>query len=198
MLLSILDVGLRLRAAGLCAGDLNPAEVLLSASVRGRAGIERAPLPRSVSKRKALERRVARHLRAGHDGSCLLFGVPAGTVRGLLRAWGDPLAVPFVIGLADEAESELRSSGLGPLRGWSEPEARELVEHVVRRRITPVMPRALQPESEGAAPPLPGVRGPEAARGWDQMPRSPSNRPASSRSFTWVRNRAASAPSTIR
>lgn len=194
-LLSLLGAGIGQRAAGWCVGDLGPADVVLTPH-----GAARAPVM-SRARERALEHRRERHLREGHDAACLLFGVPSRTVERVLRSWGDPLAIDFVLGLAEEAADELRRSGIGPLRGWSAHLARETVEYVVRRRITqqsPGLGLAHAAESSGAAPPSSGVRGPERFGEPGQMPRFASKSPASSRSFTWVRKRAASAPSTMR
>lgn len=195
VLLALFDAGIGVRTIGWCVGDLAPADVTLTP--RGAA---REPIGHRAHER-ALGRRRERHLREGHDAGCLLVGVPSRTLERLLRAWGDPLVVEFVLGLAEEAVDELRRSGIGPLRGWSPALARETVGYIVRRRITPHAP-SFAPTApaygEGATPPSSGVRDPPRFGMAAQMPRSASKRPASSRSFTWVRNRAASAPSTMR
>jgi hypothetical protein len=192
-LLALFDAGIRLRASGMCLGPLLPADVRLA-----EGGVERA-LPRAGFRVRALERRRDRHLREGHDPLCLLVGVPMSAVHSLLRHWGDPRATPFVVSLAEEALGELLEPGASGPHGWSEHIVRETVEHVVSRRITPLPPQPDASEyGDGAAPPSSGVRGPVRVKRRGQMPRFPSKRPASSRSFTWVRKRAASAPSTMR
>ena len=194
LLLSLLDAGIRLRGLGWCLGLLSARDVRVTSS-----GVERAAVPDGLRHRH-LERRRHRHMREGHEISCHLIGIPASSAQALLGAWGDPRAIPFARGVLDEVVSELRASGVGPHRGWSEPRAWEIAEHTVMRRITPVPPvRALFATRERAALPTIGERGPLLEPGGaDQMPSDPSKLPASSRSFTWERKRAASAPSTMR
>ncbi len=191
-LLALLDIGIRLRAAGWCAGVLGPEDVLLEAR-----GVRRAPAPGGLHERTLMRRR-RRHAGLGHSLGCHLFGIPECVAERLIRAWADPRAESFCLALVDEVVEELRSTGVGPHRGWSGDGARAAIRHAVESRITPVPP-SVPPSRE----PIRRERGPgEHARppqlSRTQMPRFASNRPSSRRFFTWVRKRAASAPSTIR
>lgn len=136
--IELVRIGCRVRALDHCVGELGLAEVRL-----GATGLSRAPCDGALQ-RRLLERRRARHLRAGHDLGCALFGVPLGTIERLLRAWGTPRALGFARALVDEALDELRLAGVGPLRGWSPERAAELAEHVIRSRITPRRPVGLE------------------------------------------------------
>lgn len=197
LLEELCGAGIRHRETGWCTGD-----------VRGLAGVPPPPRPGVAPGPPGDPRRYTAHLRRGHDGGCPALGIPRASVERLLRSRDSVGASALLLEAFDEAVRELSS----PSVEWSGERAREAVAHAVRTRITPAGHGAGGPTPTTARPrqtrrPRP-PRGEAAADGMErcvecdgsgrQMPRFASNSPASRRFFTCVRNRAASAPSTMR
>jgi len=128
---------------------------------------------RRASARDRLRHRSAlrRHLREGHDGGCHVLGVPTKTLHGLLADWGGDEVAVFLGEAVDDAVQ------LSLANVWLEVNAIGLLKHEIGRRLT------LEPSADLE---------------FDQMPSDPSKLPSSRRAFTWLKKRAASAPSTIR
>lgn len=133
VLLWLLRIGCETRARGYCVGELSPRDVRFAP---GPACLSRTTI-RGPWHRWLLLRRRAKHLRAGHDIGCSLVGVPRSTLEGLSRAWTDPRARDYAQGLIAELMDELSRAGIGPHRRWHPQRALELIEHLIRARVTP-------------------------------------------------------------
>lgn len=152
MLLALFETGIRVRADGQCVGELRGGDVRIL-----RFGVRRAAV-RCVWQARQYRRRSARHLRQGHDISCLLTGVPAAAAKRLVSAWAAPHVTEFGFALVDQVVTELSRAGIGPMRGWTPDAARAAVRHAIHSRITPV------PPAEAAEVGSPGGSSVEALR----------------------------------
>lgn len=133
------------------------------------AKIARSPVRRYRRFRHRLAQR--RHLRRGHDQYCFALGVPQCTLTELLEGWGGEEVAAFLFEIVREGLDQLTK---GSRHGMS---ANEVITHEIGRHLTVEAP---------------------ADSLLAQIPRIPSKFASSRRALTWSRNRAASAPSTIR
>lgn len=111
------------------------------------------------------------HARKGHDTCCETLGMPMETVVGLLESWAGAETSAF---LGDLVRSTIEQIASGGWSGWA---AHEVLKYEIGRHLTIEEPADFFS---------------------DQMPSTDSKSAASRRVFTWVRKRAASAPSTTR
>ncbi len=132
------------------------------------SGLSRA-LPRFSDR---LRHRLAqrRHLRQGHDQCCSVLGIPRSTILVLLRSWSGHEAAQLLLDAVDAGVRQY-------LSGLRDMSAHDMLKYEIGRCLT------LEVPADFVA---------------DQMPRMPSKFASSKRAFTWLRKRAASAPSTIR
>lgn len=134
VLLSLLGVGITLRANGWCTGLLSARDLCVT-----QHGVGRTPVRSGAQVRTNL-RRARRHLAEGHDTSCEMLGVPLPTLRKVITTWGESRAHPYVVSLVDEILAELQTLLLRSSKAWSERDVRDIIEHVVTRSITPTAP----------------------------------------------------------
>ena len=158
---------------GYCIGDLRPSDVSIELST-GEARVIRRPAGSFDRLRHRLV--VRRHLKRGHDSGCRVFGVPLVTVQRLLEAWGGEESAVFLFDIVQEAMEQLS------LGGWGRMSANEVLKHEIGRRLT-------------LEPPADLLRDQTAL---NQIPSEPSKSASSRRALTWLKKRAASAPSTMR
>lgn len=137
--------------------------------VINRTRIMRSPVRGSGRLRHRRARR--RHVRRGHDQFCLVLGVPECTLTELLESWGGNEVATFLLEIVSEGLDQFQKGS------WHGMSANEVIKHEIGRRLT------LEAPADSLL---------------DQIPRIPSKFASSRRAFTWLRKRAASAPSTMR
>lgn len=157
------------RHSGRCIGGLRPRDIVVT---NGRL------LRRPAGVRDRMRHRAAlrRHLRVGHDNCCHVLGVPLSTVGRLLVAWGGDEAAQFLTESVQEAVDQWSQGG------WELLTPYDVLKYEIGRRLT------LEPPADLVL----------LQQELSQMPSTPSKSAASRRAFTWLRKRAASAPSTMR
>ena len=163
---------------GYCIGDLRPRDVIAE-SGKSEAGATAARVHRRVARphlRLRHRMSVRRHARRGHDSGCRAFGIPLPTLQRLLESWGGEDAASFLIDIVQEAIDQLS------LGGWGNLTPNEVLRYEIGRRLT-------------LEPPADLLRDQAALT---QMPSEPSKSASSRRALTWLKKRAASAPSTMR
>lgn len=163
---------------GYCIGDLRPRDLIVESGAVGACATavrvrRRAPRPHERIRHRISARR---HARRGHDSGCRAFGVPLPTLQRLLEAWGGEDAASFLIDIVQEAIDQLL------LGGWGNLTPNEVLRHEIGRRLT-------------LEPPADLLRDQTAL---NQIPSEPSKSASSRRALTWLKKRAASAPSTMR
>lgn len=129
--------GIWARERGSCLGLLRAAEVHWNAD----GFLERAQ--RRTSGRSE-QRRVAGHLREGHDRSCWALGVPRAALQQLLRAWGSEVSAAAI-----QRAIELSAEEIAALPSWEARQAREHVMFHLGRLITPLRPPDPEVDHEG-------------------------------------------------
>jgi len=154
---------------GCCVGELLSRDVnIVDARVFRHKATLRDRVRHDFAKR--------RHLRQGHDSCCQILGVPMTTVHQMLEGWGGSEIALFLEEIVETAVDQVL------LGGWGSMTPREVLRYEIGRQLTVEPPADLV------------LRQPEHT----QIPSTPAKSASSRRALTWLRNRAASAPSTMR
>lgn len=173
VLLSLCEHAAEVLQRGYCVGELRARDVVVEVSAVKVLVSRRPDRLRDRMRHRAA---VRRHLRHGHDSGCQVFGVPLRTMQTLLEYWGGEDAALFLVDIVHEAMNQLS------LGGWGGMTPTAVLRHEIGRRLT-------------VEPPADSVRDQALLY---QIPKLPSKSASSRRAFTWLRKRAASAPSTMR
>lgn len=141
---AVCDLAFAARARGACLGEALPGSIRLGVAGAGRY-VRSSPGSRAIEVTHVPPRpgrhtyahvaSAVAHARGGHDSGCHGLGVSLEGLGQLAAAWGAPGESEYVLDAFRAAAEHLIGETV-----WSAPEAAEVLEDVVRARITPELP----------------------------------------------------------